>query len=346
VLDRFLQTDSSNELKRDARHLKFNLYLKREDRQNAENVVNLAIKEDPESLCTIIIQMQWYEYIDRKGEIPHLIDRAKELIDITTPIIDKSNLASILYSLGFYQDAVEVYEQFVNLTLNTKLSRHLLFVYYKASNYAKALDLSKKLIFRSEATQSSIYEIAIRIYQYIGDLDAARRICDTYLSKFPDDLRILLRLAIINYYLGKYEQLDLFLDSCPSISEIISLGNYDHYAQELARLYKVRSRIDSFLEIIYEIRHHFYDDEKVHSYYQLSYMEVAKSKEPDYFDMVKDGCGIAIEYKPGEWKWYIIENRKDAIFAQNELNSEQPLYMKVIGKKIRANASKSRTHDL
>jgi len=334
ILDRFLQTDSSKDLKREARRLKFDLYLKREDRQNAETVVKLAIEEDPEDFHTIIIQIQWYDYTDRKDEIPHSIDRAKAAINSTTHIVYKANLASILYSLGYYRDAVEVYEQFVNPTLNTKLSRQLLSAYHRAGNYSKALDLSKELIFRSEATQSSIYDIAVHIYQNIGDLDAARKICDIYLDKFPDNLRMLLQLAIINYYTGRYEQLDLFLDSCPTVKDIISLENHTRFCRELALLYEVRGRINSFLEIIYEIRHYFYDDEKVHSYYQISYIEATKSKPPESFDIVKDGCGIAIEYKPGEERWYIIENRADAVFAQNELNSEQPLYIKTIGKKI------------
>jgi tetratricopeptide (TPR) repeat protein len=334
ILDRFLQTDIPRDLKREARHLKFNLYLKRKDRQNAETIVNLVIEEDPENFHTIIIQIQWYEYIDRKYEIPPLIDRAKVKIDSTTHIVYKADFASILYSFEYYQDAIEVYEQFVDPTLNTELSRRLLSAYHRTGNYSKALDLSKELILRAEATQESIYDMAVHIYQDIGDLDAARQICDTYLGKFPDNLRILIKLAIINYYTDKYEQLDLFLDSCPSIPDIVSSVNHAGFCQELALLYKVRGRINDFLEIIYEIRHHFYDDEKVHPYYQISYMEAAKSKAPESFDIVKDGCGIAIEYKPGEERWYIIENRADAVFSQNELNSEQPLYIKTIGKKL------------
>ncbi len=334
ILDRFLQTDSFKDLKREARRLKFDLYLKCGDQKNAETVVNLAIEEDPEDFHTIIIQLQWYDYVDRKDDITLLVDRAKVAIDSTTNIVCKANLASILYSLGFYRDAIEVYEQFVNLTLNTKLSRQLLSAYHRIGDYSKALDLSKELIFQSEATQSSIYDIAVHIYQNIGDLDAARQICDIYLVKFPDNLRMLMQLAIINYYTGRYEQLDLFLDSCPNIQKIISLGNHASFGRELALLYKVRGRINSFLEVIYEIRHHLYDDERVHPYYQVSYMEATKSKPPESFDIVKDGCGIAIEYKPGKERWYIIENRADAVFAQNELNSEQALYIKTIGKKV------------
>jgi tetratricopeptide (TPR) repeat protein/nucleoside phosphorylase len=337
ILDRFLQnlqSDSPKDLQREARRLKFEIFLKRNERQHAEIILNQAIDEDSENFHAIVIQLQWYKYIGEEDKISPLIDRAKAAINPNTPIIDKALIAHTLYSLGYYRDVVEVYEQFVDSTLNTELSRRLLLAYYRSENHGKALDLCKKLLERYEP-QLPTSEIAAYIYrEIIGDLDSARQICNVYLAKFPEDWKMRLVLAIINYETCEYEQLDSFLDSCPSIQNIICLEKHTGSYRQLALLYKVRGRINSFLEIIYEIRHHFYDDEKVHPYYQLSYMEATKSKAPESFEIVKDGCGIAIEYKPGEEQWYIIENRSDAVFAQNELNSEQPLYIKTIGKKI------------
>ena len=337
ILDRFLQnlqSDSPVDLQREARRLKFEIFLKRNEHQNAEIILNQAIDEDSENFHAIVIQLQWYKYIGEEDKILPLIDRAKAAINPNTPIVHKALIAYTLYSLEYYRDVVEVYEQFVDSSLNTEVSRRLLLAYYRSGNYGKALDLCRKLLERYEP-QLPTSEIAAYIYrEIIGDLDSARQICNAYLAKFPEDWKMRLVLAIINYETCEYDRLDLFLDSYPSIQNIISLEKHtDSYCQ-LALLYKVRGRINSFLEIIYEIRHHFYDDEKVHSYYQLSYMEATKSKAPESFNIVKDGCGIAIEYKPGEERWYIIDNRSDAVFAQNELNSEQPLYMKTIGKKI------------
>jgi tetratricopeptide (TPR) repeat protein len=337
ILDRFLQnlqSDSPKDLQREARRLKFEIFLERNDRQNAEIILNQAIDEDSENFHAIVIQLQWYKYIGEEDKIPPLIDRAKAAIHPNTPIVHKALIAHTLYSLEYYRDVVEVYEQFVDSSLNTEVSRRLLLAYYRSGNYGKALDLCKKFLERYEP-QLPTSEIAAYIYRdIIGDLDSARQICNAYLAKFPEDWKMHLVLAIINYETCEYEQLDLFLDSCPGIQNIIYLEKHTNSCRQLALLYKVRGRINSFLEIIYEIRHHFYDDEKIHPYYQLSYMEATKSKAPENFDIVKDGCGIAIEYKPGEERWYIIENRSDAVFAQNELNSKQPLYTKTIGKKV------------
>ena len=260
ILDRFLQnlqSDSPVDLQREARRLKFEIFLKRNEHQNAEIILNQAIDEDSENFHAIVIQLQWYKYIGEEDKILPLIDRAKAAINPNTPIVHKALIAYTLYSLEYYRDVVEVYEQFVDSSLNTEVSRRLLLAYYRSGNYGKALDLCRKLLERYEP-QLPTSEIAAYIYrEIIGDLDSARQICNAYLAKFPEDWKMRLVLAIINYETCEYDRLDLFLDSYPSIQNIISLEKHtDSYCQ-LALLYKVRGRINSFLEIIYEIRHHY-----------------------------------------------------------------------------------------
>ena len=334
ILDRFLQTDSPGDLKKDAQRLKFEILLQSKYLQQSESILNKAIDEAPENFHTIIMQIQWYENSRNKDNIPHLIDRAKIAIDDRGSIGHKANLAQILYRLEYYRDAAELYEDFVDPTLNTELSQKLLWCYYQSSNYKKALDLSEGLLKTSNPSEETVNIAADIYHKIIGNLGSARKIYEDYLINFPTNWMTRLRLATIYYAEGKYESLDLFLDSCPRIQELNWCNNSGHNCQQLARLYKARNKINKYLETVYEIRHHFHDNERVHGYYIQAYLELMKSRSVEQFDIVRDGCGVLIQKSSGDRQWYIVEDREDAVLDRHELNSSQPLYQKLIGNEL------------
>lgn len=329
ILNQFLQTDSPEDLKWEAKRLKFDLFLERDDRKNAEDILQQLNNEDPESVFTLIQNIRWQNYIGSEENIPALVERAKEALASQSFTHGQIILAEVLYSLNYYRDAAEVYERFVDKTLNTRLSRQLLKAHYWAGNYKDALNLCQQLLYKYDALPT-ISEIAASIYGDIGDMDNARQVCEDYLKFFPDNVAIQLLLAGVHYATGKYEKLDRFLDSKPSIE---SLNLVD--LKKLAQLYKIRGRIDSFLEVIYEIRHRFYNDGQVHAFYQISYLEATKIQSGiQNFNTVKDGCGVLLRSNFGKEKWYILEERWDANVSHNELNSSQSLYQDLIGKNI------------
>jgi tetratricopeptide (TPR) repeat protein len=329
ILDQFLQTDSPEDLKLEAKRLKFDLFLERDDRKNAGDILQQVNNEDPESVFTLIQNIRWQKYIGSEENIPALVERAKEALASQSFTHGQIILAEVLYSLNYYRDAAEVYERFVDKTLNTGLSRQLLKAHYLAGNYKDALNLCQQLLHKYDALPT-ISEIAASIYGDIGDMDNARQVCEDYLKIFPDNVVMQLLLAEVHYATGKYEKLDRFLDSKPSIErlKLVSL-------KKLAELYKVRGRIDSFLEVIYEMRHCFYNDGQVHAFYQISYLEATKIQPGiQNFNTVKDGCGVLLRSNFGKEQWYILEERSDANFSHNELNSSQSLYQDLIGKHI------------
>lgn len=52
------------------------------------------------------------------------------------------------------------------------------------------------------------------------------------------------------------------------------------------------------------------------------------------FETVQNGCGVLVKSECGKEQWYILEDRADAVFAQYELNSTQPLYQELVGRSI------------
>lgn len=329
ILDQFLQTASPEELKREAKRLKFDLFLGRGDLHNAEAVLQKLNNEDPESVFTLIQSMRWQKYIRAEENIPTLVEQAKAALASKSSVPAQIFLADTLYSLNYYRDAAEIYEQFVDKSLNSPLSRRLIQTYYFAGNYREALNLCEQLLDKYGSLKT-VSEIAAYIYDDIGDMASVRQLCEAYLNSFPADVVMQLRLAMVSYATGEYEKLDTFLDSQPSTKNLNSAS-----LKKLAQLYEVRNRIDEFLEIVYEMRHRYYDDGQVHAFYQISYLEALKIQPGiQNFETVKNGCGVLLRNEFGKEQWYILEDRPDAVFAQYELNSEQPLYQELVGKSI------------
>ncbi len=330
LLNQFLQSsDCSTEIKLEAKHLKFELLLNLNDRGEAETTLREINSEAPNDVFTFIQKIRWQKYIESESGIPELVQRAKSALFLSAPTHAKIILPDVLYRLGYYRDAAEIYEQFVDKSLNTPLVRQLLQAYYYAGNYKNTLILCKQLLDKYGPLKT-VSEIAAYIYDDVGDMDAVREVSEAYLNIFPTDVRMQLRLAAANYATGENEKLDLFLDSKPSIEELDLKS-----LKKLAQLYKVTRRIDLFLDLIYEIRRRFYDDGQVHAFYQISYLEASKIKsEAHDLSAVTDGCGILLRNTFDKETWWIYEDRPDASFSRNEINSNNSLYQALMGKGV------------
>ncbi len=330
ILNKFLNTENiSSSFKQDAKHLKFDLFMSRGENENAECVLKELINESPDNVITIIKQILLYKHTGSEDKIPSLIEQAKAGLLSNTFLPYQIVLAEQLYSLKYYRDAAEIYEQFVDKTFNTQLTHKLLYSYYYTGNYKSALEICQQLL-KNYGPLESVSEIAAYIYDNIGDTDSVIKVCEKYLEQFPNDIGMQLRLALANYDKRNYGELDSFLDSQPSIETLNLFA-----CEQLAKLLKVRNKIDYLLEVVYEIRRRFYDNGQVHAFYEIFYMEGRKIKpNTKRFMEVENGCGVLLKYDSGSEEWYIVEDREDANFARNEINSQQPLYQALISKKL------------
>jgi tetratricopeptide (TPR) repeat protein len=205
--------------------------------------------------------------------------------------------------------------------------------YFKIGDYKSSLNICEKLLEKDQSILIAT-EISAWIHHEIGNRDISRQICENYLSIDPKNISIQLLLAISNYRQGDYTKVDVFLDSNPSTTNL-SLN----YCKNLANLYKIRNRIDEFLEIIYGLRYHFYDDITAHSFYCTSYLDVSNKKENKNFLLTVDGCGILARNEFNQEQWYILDSQSsDKDSTKHVLNKKhflyEPLITKTIGDKI------------
>jgi tetratricopeptide (TPR) repeat protein len=330
IINSFIERDDiPNNLKLDAKHLQFDVFMLRDNTEKAKQILEDLIQEAPDSVITITKQVKFYKHIGSEEKIPPLIEQVKAEILSNKFHPYHIVVADQLYSWNYYRDAAEIYEQFVDKNINTKLTHKLLNSYYSAGNYKSALEICQQLLNKYGALES-VSEIAAYIYDNIGDAENVIQICKAYLEKFPNDIIMQLRLAIANYDKNNNEELDTFLDSKPSIATLNLFA-----CQQLAKLLKVGHKIDYFLEVIYEIRRRFYDNAQVRAFYVISYMEATKIQaNTKEFTQVEDGCGVLIRYEFGCEEWFIVEDREDANLARNEINSQQPMYQALIAKSL------------
>jgi tetratricopeptide (TPR) repeat protein len=330
IINQFVgKDDISSNLKLDAKHLQFDLFMLRDNKEKAEQILEDLIQKAPDSVITITQQIKFYKHIVSEEKIPPLIEQVKAEILSNKFHPYHIVVADHLYSWNYYRDAAEIYEQFVDKNINTKLTHKLLNSYYSAGNYKSALEICQQLLNKYGALES-VSEIAAYIYDNIGDAENVIQICKAYLEKFPNDIVMQLLLAIANYDKQNYEELDTFLDSKPSIANLNLLA-----CQQLAKLLKFRHKIDYFLEVIYEIRRRFYDNGQVHAFYEISYLEGTKIKpNTEIYTKVENDCGVIITDEFGTEEWFIVEDNENADFARKEINSQQPLYQSLIAKSL------------
>lgn len=329
VLEQVQSNSSGEEFKTELKRLQLQLYLEIRDYENASQISQSLLDEEPDNILNLIGRIHLLLRTSSEENVQVWIERAKASLNVRTDSREHLAFAELLYALKYYRDAAEVYERFVDKTLNNQLTYRLLNAYYYAGNYEAALDLCQQLL-SQHGPIIHVSEMATFLYQSIDDLAAAREICEECLRVFPNALSMQLRLALVNFDTERLEDLDRFLDSNPSI-DTLSL----EACENLIGLYKVRERWHYFFEALYETRRRFYNEGQVHKFYLISYMEGRKRQlVTSNRERVENGCGVLLKDEFNGESWYILDERPDAELARQELGINQPLYQKLLGKRL------------
>lgn len=331
LLNKRIEQDVDPERKSKAEQTKISLYRKSEKFQEAKLLCEQIIKKEPNN----IINTTQYIYVINSincndPKIEQLINFCRESVDIdSSDLISLYYLALLYHDFKYYRDAATIYEKLADTSLNNELTERLLYSYLYSGNLKSALSLCEQII-KQSGDNLEIAELTSSIYEKIGDLNKARQVCQSVLKYFPDNVPIQLRLAVINRRTHNFEDLDSFLDKNPSIDDLKVSG-----CIKLVELYKIRNKFQRAAEILYKTRKIFYKDVRVHVYYFSSYINGISSIPGNFnFPSVINNCGVLLKDKLDEKTWYIIDDIADYESNRNEINSQHPLYNKLIGKKV------------
>jgi len=175
-----------------------------------------------------------------------------------------------------------------------------------------------------------VFGIEAAIYEEIGDLPEARKVCQEYLKANPNDFGMKLRLALLNLHSNNLEELEEFFESQIDINAL----SFEH-GTKLALLYTARNQDRKALDIMYEMRRKYFNNNKAHLNYLYFFLQIEKENE-EWLNPsnVCIDTAVFVEDSSGKTDFYIIVDREDVDIQRNEFNKDHQIARELLGKSV------------
>ncbi len=328
TLNDFLMTASPVEFRESANHLLINIYIAGERYEEAQQISTTMRELSPTSILNLVDAARISKATGEKNEALSLLKEAYGYAQNSDAFQEIMELANELYIYEQFEEAATLYEKFVDTNLNSQLTQHLLYSYYRTGKTGRALEICQSL--REEyGLLKNISEMEFEIYNEIGDMNQARAVCEMYINAFPDDIDMQIRLAVVYSRSNKLEEVDGFLDRPFDLKNLSLRSCFD-----LAYLYRIRSKPEKALDIMYEARKRHYDNPDAHLKYIGLFFQVSQQiGESLHRTQVQPGTVVYLD-NSGQTVWYITEKHEDADSKQQELDVDHPLARRLLGKTV------------
>jgi len=329
VINDLLESNPPKSSKEEANRLLIDLYLDTKDFANARRISDSMRVFNPTDILNLVDAARISRLSGRSADAILLLNEAKEYIADSSLPTELLELADEFYFFKQFEDAASIYEKVVDRNLNTSLNQKLLNSYYRAGKTGKALDICTALR-QKYGPLKHVSEMESAIYEEIGDLPEAKRVCKEYLSSFPDNFGMKLRFAVVNFRSKDFKKLDDFLSSPIDIS-VLSI----EYGIQLAYLYVGRNLVQKSFEIMYEMRRKFFNNRDVHlKYIGLFFQHESHSNKWLKVPKVSVDTAVCVKDSSDQREWYIIEDRKNADIHHREITLNHPLAQKLLSKSV------------
>jgi tetratricopeptide (TPR) repeat protein len=327
-INKFLGIDICSDEKEKLYKILINIYLDLGDYGEAQKICETRLKEDPANIQRIVDLSRVMRRSGNTDEAISILNNSKNEISESSTTQDLVELADEFFALELFDEARSIYEKFVDITQSTELTYRIVESYYRCGEIGKALMICKSL--RGEhGPIPHISQIEAAIDNEIGDLSEARKVYEEYLKKFPDDFGIKLELAVLNLRCDNLDVVDEFLKSRFDIDSL----SFENSAK-IAHLFGQRGLVKKYIEILYETRRKFFDNNQAHRIYIGAILNNENEEWLDRPTRVAADTVVWIEDQSGEAQHHIIENRKDADMRQNELGICHSLSQKLLGESV------------
>ena len=328
TLNDFLVTNPPLKLKTDAERLFVNIYIAEKRFEEAQNISTSMRESSPISISNLVDAARISSAIDKHDEARSLLKEAHKYAQDSEPSLDIVELADELYKHEQFKAASTLYAKLADTSQDSELTQWLVKSYYEAGEIGKALEICRELRAKYGVLKD-ISMIEYWIYEDIGDLNQALEVCEAYLKKFPNDADMQIHLGYVHYRLNNDEAFKRLLEKSIDLDELSLQSCFN-----LANLYRVGSKPEKALHIMYAVRRKHYDNEDVHrSYIGLFYQVEKHLNELLNPTQVQSGTAVCLD-KSGKTDWYIIVEREDADIARQELPIQHPLAQQLLGKNV------------
>ncbi|MBE7465263.1 MAG: hypothetical protein HS116_17430 [Planctomycetes bacterium] len=248
------------------------------------------------------------------------LGEAAQCIDQSTPVHHIARVAEAFFSYGDYQNAMMLYNYFVNRDQFTQYSKKLLFCMYKCEKMSTVVKFCKTLR-KNGYSDAFIIEIEASVYIQMSAINELRTLCLDYLANNPSDLHI--RLLLLQN--GGEDLPDHVINHL--LESEIDLNKVDmDDAIAASHLFSHRGFFEIAVELAYRIRKKYFKVAKAHlSYVMLFFKRPNDRNDWINYDSVSIDCSVLCRDKRTKQEtWYTIVS-EDCDPLAGEYDAHHPI---------------------
>ena len=330
ILNDYLQTDLPPELQEKARRLLIRVYIA-DKRFDDALEISIAMRESiPKSIPNLVDAARIFSANEKRDEAVSQLKEAYNYVQDGAEFLDLDivELADQLYIHELFKEAATLYERFADTSQNSPYTQCLVQSYYNSGEIEKALKICQKLREKNGPLED-ISEMEVVIYEEIGDMNQAETVCKEYLTKFPNDIDMRIRLGMVLFRSNKGNEIDSVLDSFPDSQNFSFLKNLSLEAcVQFAHLHQIRSNPEKALQVMYEVRRTHFDNPNAHLKY-ISFFYHVEKLIPHVLNPSQVAKDTAVKINIlDKNNWNIIEDRDDPDISRSERDVNEPIVAK------------------
>ena len=329
-LNDLLKTNPSTELQDEVNRRLVRAYIADERIEEAQSILKPMQESSPTNIFNLINAALISSKMGNSDEAISIFKEAYNYALDSTDFLEIVELAAELFIYEQFKEAATLYEKLADTSQNSQLTQWLVQSYYNSGEIAKALEICQKLREKYGPLENiSVMEVVI--HEEYGDMNQAEMVCKEYLNKFPTDYGMRIRLGMVLFRSNKEEDIDNVLESFPESNNHSFLKDLSLEAcYHLAQLYRVRSKLEKALQVMYETRRTHLDNPAAHLIYIELFYQVEKLI-PHVLNPSKVAQDTAVQINNlDQDNWYIIEDRDDPDISRGERNISEPIVQKML----------------
>jgi tetratricopeptide (TPR) repeat protein len=238
-------------------------------------------------------------------------------------------LAERFFQINEFEKAGELYSRIADDSLFTPLNQKLLHSYVNSGDLGKTLELSKKII-EKNGLLPEVVEIQSYVYENLGELNSAIRICEECLTTNPNSYPIIARLSNLFFRVGDKTKLGNTLSLIEDYSKFPI-----HLQFRLSFLNGWIGKTELAMEIAYKARRDDYSNGETH----LNFIQLGLQLKPDWskllnFETVVPDSTVTVIDEAGNSIAFTILKYKSIHSERGERNIDDKLSQAMLGKKV------------
>ena len=330
VLNELLEKPASDTVKQQAKRLLLRLYLSEGDTRAAKDISEEGLARDQQDILNIVDSAAVLLAEGNTSAARQALDKAKALVKPETTETEVIALASEFIGLKCHAEAAKLYEPLASHEFPTPFTVAFVHSAYQAGVLLdRALEICRSIREKNGPVQQ-LTQVESAICVEIGDLSGAKIVLEQHLRKFPEDVDTQINLGYVHYHLGDRHAVGAFLKQKPALEQLSV-----HSGIKLAYLYGQCKHDRQAIDILYELRRHYFNQPEVHE--QYVYWMLQRNKDDQSWlnpHEVCINCAVRVKTESEATEIYVIEERRDADYQKREIGVSHAIAQALMHKKV------------